>query len=151
MLIEKYLLALRCLNAALIIDPENATVHEQVVRLRQALSTKLESLSPKVVEVIKSEFTVVDASTDLKQYNDDFKSKHANSAPHIISAIKTSAFLGEDQAKAAKDLEDVLQIPDVHHEQAEEVLGLLRQWRSDEAEPFKSKAHEKWPEVTAFA
>ncbi|KAK7755489.1 hypothetical protein SLS62_002419 [Diatrype stigma] len=148
---EKYLLALRCLNAALIIDPENATVHEQVVRLRQALSTKLESLSPKVVEVIKSDFTAVDDSTDLKQYNADFKSKHANSAPHIISAIKTSAFLGEDQAKAAKDLESVLEIPDVHHEQAEEVLGLLRQWRSDEAEPFKSKAHEKWPEVTAFA
>lgn len=139
------------MNAALALDPENATVHEQVVRFRQALNTKLESLPPKVAEVLKSEFTAIDGSTDLKKYNAEFQSKHAKSAPHVISAIKTSAFLGADQAQCAQDLVGVLAIPDVHHEQAEEVLGLLRQWRSDEAEPFKGKAHEKWPEVTAFA
>ncbi|RYP75814.1 hypothetical protein DL770_007331 [Monosporascus sp. CRB-9-2] len=150
---QKFVLALRCLNAALAIEPDNATVHEQTVRFRQALNLVLDSLPPKVAEVLKTGFTAIDASTDLQQYNTEFRSRHADSAPHVISAIKTAAVLGfEDQAKCAKELaETVLEVSNVHFEQAEEVVGILRQWRSDEAEAFRARAHEKWPQVTAFA
>ncbi|KAI5862529.1 N-terminal acetyltransferase A, auxiliary subunit [Durotheca rogersii] len=147
---EKYLLALRCLNAALTIDAENPTIHEQVVRFRQALNSKIDSLPSKTVEVLKSVFTLVDSSTDLKNYNADFWEKHKDSAAHVISAIKIERFLGGDKAKTEKDIATVLDIQDVHYEQAEEALAILRQWRSSEADAFKAAAHEKWPNVTAF-
>ncbi|RYP58666.1 hypothetical protein DL769_008852 [Monosporascus sp. CRB-8-3] len=150
---QKFVLALRCLNSALAVEPDNATLHEQVVRFRQALNLVLDSLPPKLAEVLKTGFNTIDASTDLKQYNAEFRSRHADSAPHVISAIKTAALLGfEDQAKCAKELaETVLEVPNVHFGQAEEVVGILRQWRSDEADAFRARAHEKWPQVTAFA
>ncbi|OTA99846.1 hypothetical protein M426DRAFT_324834 [Hypoxylon sp. CI-4A] len=147
---EKYILALRCLNAALAIDPEHPTVHEQVVRFRQALNSKLDSLPPKVAEVLKSGFTTIDASTDLKKYNADFKAKHQDSASHVIFAIKTERLLGEDKKKAEKDLAEVINLKSIDHEQAIETLALLRQWRSSEVDTFKTAAHKKWPEVTAF-
>ncbi|OTA87776.1 hypothetical protein M434DRAFT_399365 [Hypoxylon sp. CO27-5] len=148
---EKYLLALRSLNAALALDPEHPMVHEQVIRFRQALNSKLESLPPKVAEVLKSEFTAVDASTDLKKFNDDFKEKHKDSPSHVISAIQAEKLLGGDKKKSEKDLAGVLNLKGIQHDQAIEVLALLKSWRSSEADAFKEAAHEKWPEVTAFA
>lgn len=38
---KKYLLALKCLNAAQELDPENPKAHEQSVRLRQARKSSL--------------------------------------------------------------------------------------------------------------
>ncbi|KAI8962934.1 N-terminal acetyltransferase A, auxiliary subunit [Daldinia sp. FL1419] len=148
---EKYLLALRCLNAALALDPDHPTVHEQVVRFRQALDSKIESLPPKVVEVLKSGFTILDAAADLKSYNASFQEKHKDSPAHIISTVKTERLLGEDKKKTEKDLVGILNLKGVHHEHAEEVLAILKQWHSDEADTFKVAAHEKWPEVTTFA
>ncbi|KAI0834328.1 N-terminal acetyltransferase A, auxiliary subunit [Hypoxylon sp. FL0890] len=148
---EKYLLALRSLNAALAIDPEHPMVHEQVIRFRQTLNSKLESLPPKVAEVLKAEFTAVDASADLKKFNADFKEKHKDSPPHVISAIQAEKLLGEDKKKAEKDLAGVISLKNIQHDQAIEVLALLKSWRSSEADTFKTAAHEKWPEVTAFA
>ncbi|KAI0110233.1 N-terminal acetyltransferase A, auxiliary subunit [Daldinia grandis] len=148
---EKYILALRCLNAALALDADHPTVHEQVVRFRQALDSKMESLPPKVAEVLKSEFTIIDAREDLKKYNANFQEKHKNSPPHVISAVKAERLIGEDKKKTEQDLAGVLNLKDIHHEHAEEVLAILRQWRSDEADSFKAAAHEKWPEVTVFA
>lgn len=139
------------MNAALAIDADHPTVHEQVVRFCQILNSKTTSLAPKVVEVLKSGFTAVDASADLKRYNTSFQEKHKNSSAHVISAIKTERLLGEDKKKSEKDLVGVLKLEDVQHEQAIEALALLRQWRSSEADTFKKAAHEKWPEVTAFA
>ncbi|KAL7628416.1 hypothetical protein AAE478_002619 [Parahypoxylon ruwenzoriense] len=147
---EKYLLALRCLNSALAIDASNPTIHEQVVRFRQILNSKVDSLPSKVAEVLKSEFTTIDASADLKKFNADFLEKHKDSPSHVISAIKIERLLGEDKKKSEKDIAGVLDMKDAQYEQAEEVLALLRQWRSSEADAFKTAAHEKWPEVTAF-
>ncbi|KAI1334949.1 NMDA receptor-regulated protein 1-domain-containing protein [Xylariaceae sp. FL0016] len=147
---EKYVLALRCLNNALVVDPANSTVHEQLVRFRQVLKTKLSSLSSKVQEVLK-DFTAIDASTDLKKYNTDFEAKHKDSAPHTISSIKIRKLLGEDSKQCEKDLANVLSVKNVEYEYAAEALGLLQQWRSPEAEAFKKAAHAKWPEVTIFA
>ncbi|KAI2610518.1 N-terminal acetyltransferase A, auxiliary subunit [Hypoxylon sp. NC1633] len=148
---EKYLLALRCLNAALALDAENPTVHEQVVRFRQALNSKISSLPDKVADVLKSGFTAVDRSADLKKFNADFRAKHNDSASHVISAIKTERLLGGDKPKSEKDLAAVLDIKDVQYEQAAEALSLLKQWRSGEADLLKKAAHEKWPEVSVFA
>jgi N-alpha-acetyltransferase 15/16, NatA auxiliary subunit len=139
------------LKAALALDPTNPQVHEQLVHFRHVINSKLASLPPKVQEVIKSEFTTLDASADLKKYNADFQAKHKDSAPHVISAVKTKKLLGEDSSKVEKELAEVLSVKDVQFEQAIEVLDLLRGWRSKEVDGFKKAAAGKWPEVTAFA
>ncbi|KAH8894269.1 N-terminal acetyltransferase A, auxiliary subunit [Thozetella sp. PMI_491] len=54
---KKYLLALRCLNAALSLDKAHPKAQEQVTRFQQAVKPVLSSLPPKVQEIIKSEFT----------------------------------------------------------------------------------------------
>ncbi|KAI1504545.1 NMDA receptor-regulated protein 1-domain-containing protein [Biscogniauxia marginata] len=148
---EKYVLALRCLNAALAIDATNPTVHEQAVRFRQVLDTKLASLPSKVADVLKSSFTAIEASTDLKSYNAEFERKHKDSPLHVISAIKTRKLLGEDAKQCENDLTNVLSLESIDYETAAEALGLLWQWRSSEADAFKKASHEKWPEVTLFA
>ncbi|KAI8946652.1 tetratricopeptide [Xylaria longipes] len=147
---EKYLLALRCLNAALAIDATNPVVHEQAVRFRQELSSKLASLPAKVAEVIKTEFTAIPPSTDLKEYNAEFLKQHKDSAPHVVSAVKIQKLLGEDQNTCEKALFDILKLKSDNWEPAAEALGLLFQWRSGEAEAFKKAAEETWPEVTLF-
>ncbi|KAI1130058.1 tetratricopeptide [Nemania abortiva] len=148
---EKYLLALGCLNAALAIDAANPVVHEQAVRFHQEVNSKLSSLPPKVAEVIKSEFTALEASTDLKKYNAEFLEKHKDSAAHVVSAVKIQKLLGEDQKTCEKGLFGVLSLKSADWEPAAEALGLLLQWRSSEAEAFKKAAQEAWPEVTLFS
>ncbi|KAI1423372.1 tetratricopeptide [Xylaria sp. FL1777] len=147
---EKYLLALHCLNAALAIDATNPVVHEQAVRFHKELGSKLASLPAKVAEVIKAEFTAINASTDLKQYNNEFLEKHKDSAAHVVSAIKVRKLLGEDQKTCEKALFGVLSLKSEDWEPAAEALGLLYQWRSSEADAFRKAADETWPEVTLF-
>ncbi|KAK0621716.1 NMDA receptor-regulated protein 1-domain-containing protein [Bombardia bombarda] len=53
---KKYLLALRCLNAALSLDKDHPRVKEQVVEFQKAVEPVLQSLAPKVQDVFKSEF-----------------------------------------------------------------------------------------------
>ncbi|KAI1304829.1 tetratricopeptide [Xylaria venustula] len=147
---EKYLLALQCLNAALVIDATNPVVHEQAVRFHQEINSKLASLPANVAEVIKTEFTALDASTDLKKYNAEFLEKHKNSAAHVVSAIKVQKLLGEDQKTCEKSLFGILGLKSDDWEPAAEALGLLFQWRSSEADAFRKAAAETWPEVTLF-
>ncbi|TGJ86498.1 hypothetical protein E0Z10_g2274 [Xylaria hypoxylon] len=147
---EKYLLALHCLNSAVAIDAASPVVHEQAVRFHQEMSAKLASLPAKVTEVIKTEFTAIDASTDLKKYNPEFLERHKDSAAHVVSAIKIRKLLGEDQKACEKALFDVLSLNTDDWEPAAEALGLLFQWRSSEAEAFRKAADETWPEVTLF-
>ncbi|KAI0398499.1 tetratricopeptide [Xylariaceae sp. FL0594] len=147
----KYLLALRCLNAALAIEATNPEVHEQAVRFRQEMNTKLPSLPAKVAEVIKAEFTAIEPSTDLKQYNADFLARHKDSAPHVVSAVKVQKFLGEDVKVCEQGLKEVLGMKSTNWEPAAEALALLFQWHSSEAEAFKKAAHDVWPEVTLFS
>ncbi|KAK3991022.1 N-alpha-acetyltransferase 15, NatA auxiliary subunit [Cladorrhinum sp. PSN332] len=56
---SKYLLALRCLKAALALNKEHPKVLEQASRFHKLISDSLDSLSPKVQEVIKAELTTV--------------------------------------------------------------------------------------------
>ena len=59
LLLDKYLLALRCLKAALALNKDHPKVLEQATRLRKALGGAMDSLAPKVKEVIESELVAV--------------------------------------------------------------------------------------------
>lgn len=56
---DKYLLALRCLKAALALNKDHPKLPDQASRLRKALDGALGSLAPKVKEVIESELSGV--------------------------------------------------------------------------------------------
>ncbi|KAK3361203.1 NMDA receptor-regulated protein 1-domain-containing protein [Lasiosphaeria ovina] len=59
---KKYLLALRCLKAALALDKSNTTVREQAIRLRKTIDPILDSLAPKLQEVFRSELNAIGIS-----------------------------------------------------------------------------------------
>lgn len=148
---EKYVIALGCLNAALALDPSHPQVHEQAVKFLHILKAKMASLPTKVQEVIKSEFTFIEPSADLKKYNADFESKHKESPLHKLSAVKTKKTLGEEKEKCEKELMGVLGMVNVKFEDALEAMKVLEEWRSKSVDEFRGKAKAEWPEVTAFA
>jgi N-alpha-acetyltransferase 15/16, NatA auxiliary subunit len=113
--------------------------------------TKFEALPPKVQEVLTAEFKGLEASTDLKKYNDEFEAQHKTSALHAISVVKTRKLLGDDQSKSEESLLKILQMKQAQFEDAQEVIAVLRSWRSKKIGEAKTAAKERWPEVTAFA
>ncbi|KAL1604637.1 hypothetical protein SLS59_003832 [Nothophoma quercina] len=149
---KKYLLALKCLNAAQELDPENPKAHEQSVRLRQALN-KASDLPAESTQVIKDTFTTPAADADLKAYNDDFISKHSESAPHLQAAY-TARFALDNSTKSQNeaDLVKTLDLSNITFEQAEQGLTLLSEWKSEEKvkDEYKSNAAGRWSEATVF-
>lgn len=144
------MLALRCLNHAAAVDPNNPKVHEQAIALRQAVNGA-KALPPTVAEVLKEQFTIIDSSADLKKVNNEFQAKNKASPRHAIAAIRAKRTLGEDRSKVEKEMSSVLDMADVTFEDAIEALETLRRWRSPEEETFKKAAQAKFPNVTRLS
>ena len=146
----KYVLALRSLKAAAAIDPESPRLHSQTVALRHALNQEKE-LPAKVQEVLKEEFDLIEPSTDLKKYNQDFQAKHKASPRHVLAAIRVKRVLGEDRSKCDKEVTSLLDNSSIDFTIAIEALETLKRWKSPEEAEFKKAAQAKWPEVTRLA
>jgi hypothetical protein len=148
----KYILALKCLNAALALKADPAQVHERVVAFHHTVKPLVDSLPLKVAEVIRSEFTVLPLSEEANQFNDVFYSKAKDDAALALAAIRSRRTLGGDRAQCEQALVGLLQIDGVRVEDARVALSTLKSWRSSEAaEMFEKTARAKWPEVTRFA
>lgn len=143
-------MALRCLNAAAAIDPSNPGVHEQAVAFQLAFKAATD-LPPKVSEVIKTSFTLIKASQDLKSFNDSFEKKHNQSYDHRLAAIKTKKLLGVDKTTLEKEVTDLLSLPGADFNDAVNGLETLRSWRSGEASSYVEAAQKKWPGVTRLS
>ncbi|POR39012.1 N-alpha-acetyltransferase 16, NatA auxiliary subunit [Tolypocladium paradoxum] len=147
---RKYVLALRCLNAALALDSDSPKLHEQVVAFRSMLNG-VSDLAPKVTEVLKAEFNAVSESASLSKYIEEFEKKHSASPRHLLSAIAAKKTVGEDKAKCGKDVASLLNMDGVTSGDAIEMLETLKSWRSTEVQGFRKAALAKWPEVTRLA
>lgn len=108
------------------------------------------TLSPKVAEVIKAEFTEIPASTDLAKHNEEFRQRHKSSAQHILASIRVQDRLGEDRGKLGKEVAGLLQIEGVELREASDAQEVLKGWKSGELEAFKKAAAQKWPESSVF-
>lgn len=139
------------MKAALALDPESPKAHEQAVRLRHGLNKDLETLSPKVVEVINAEFTEIPASADLAKVNQEFREKHKNSPQHVLASIRAQDRLGEDRSKLSKDIVGLLGVEGVQLEDASDAQEVLKGWNSGELDGFKKAAAQKWSESSTFA
>lgn len=115
----------------------------------QLLKTSTD-IEPKVLEVLKAEFNVVDPSADLVKLNDEFLAANKNSPRHVLSAVKVQKLLGQDKAKSEEAVAGILDIPDVTYEDAIEGLEVLKSWRSSQ-ESYKKAAQQKFPNVTRLA
>lgn len=131
-------------------DRQNAKAHEQAVRLRQALDKEAGTLSAKVAEVIKAEFTEIPASTDLAKHNEDFRQRHKGSAQHVLASIRAQDRLGEDRGRLGKQVAGLLQIEGVELGDASDAQEVLKSWKSGELDAFKKAAAQKWPESSLF-
>ncbi|KEY69841.1 hypothetical protein S7711_08981 [Stachybotrys chartarum IBT 7711] len=145
---KKYLLALRCLNAARAIDPQHPRVHEQTVQFRHTLKSNAD-LAAKVSEVVKHEFRDPDEATDLRKYNEEYQKKDLSDTRRLISAIKVKRLLGEDQGACERELLELGE--GGSFEDGIEILDTLKSWRSSGVSKFRELARSKWPEVTRLA
>lgn len=138
--------------AAAALDREHSKVHEQIVRFKLAIDKDMEGLPFKSAEVIKSEFTLIPASTPLTQYNDEYLTKHKDCARRTLSALSVRRMLSPDSASScAKDVAAAIKLQSITMEEAKEALALLSSWQSAEVESFRSNAAVKWPKAAAFA
>ena len=148
---EKYLLALKCLLAAWALDKEHSKVHGQLIRFKLAIDENSEALAPKTAAIIKSEFTLLPASVNLSQYNDEYLVRHKDCARRTVSALKVRRLLSPDKAMSCqKDAANVIKLPSITMEEARETLKLLFSWNSNDIDSFRAQAAAKWPRATAF-
>ncbi|KAH5073392.1 hypothetical protein HBI17_147320 [Parastagonospora nodorum] len=150
---KKYLLALKCLQAAREVDPEDPTVHEQSIRFRQTIAKLSEPLPSQVSQVINETFTTPAVDADLKAYNDSFLQKHPESASHLQAAYNVRHILDStSKSQNEQDLIKVLDLPDVTIQQALAGFGLLEEWRSEKQvkDDYRAKAAGRWSEATVF-
>ncbi|EKJ69489.1 hypothetical protein NXS19_003461 [Fusarium pseudograminearum] len=146
---KKYVLALRCLTAASALDPKSPRVHEHNVAFAQLLKTTTD-IEPKVLEVLKAEYSAVDPSADLVKFNDEFLAANKDSPRHVLSAIKVQKLLGQDKTKSEEGVAGILDIPGATYEDAIEGLEVLKSWRSSQ-EPYKKAAQQKFANITRLA
>ncbi|KIW06834.1 uncharacterized protein PV09_02514 [Verruconis gallopava] len=148
---KRYLLALRCLIAAHALDAEQATLHEQLVRFRQALDADSESKSAKADQVLKANLSIVPETKDLKSFNNAYMAKHKDCARKTRAGLRVRQLLDpSSKAQNEKDLIALVEKADM--KEAIEGLETLKQWNSDAKvkEDYISKAKAKWPQASTF-
>ena len=151
-MIEKYLLALRCLLATFALSPSDPTGHQQLIRLKHALTAHTPALPPKVSEIIKDELEPLFLSPgiDLKKFNDDWLEKHKGSAEHVLAGLQARQHLH----KASKDAneKEVIQLLGSNETSlADAVMAVevVREWGGDVTKVMEV-AGKRWPEASTF-
>ena len=148
---EKYLLAMQCLNSAIALEATNPKVHERTVQFQHAVAPELGSLPATTAEVLKSEFPALKEGGDLNEFNDEFVAANKASPRHWHAGIRARRMLGGDKAECEERLVKLAGMEGLELEDALEVLGTLREWKSGRADAFKEVARKRWPEASGFA
>ncbi|KAF1816992.1 NMDA receptor-regulated protein 1 [Eremomyces bilateralis CBS 781.70] len=151
---RKYLLAMKALVAAHKLDPEHATLHEQLIRMRRTLDDLPAPLSAPTAAVMKEVSTILPASDSLASFNDAFLAKHKDSVTHVQSALRVRALLDPtSKMQNEKALVATLELPSITMKDAQGALSILSEWKSDAVvrQGYAEAASKKWPESTVFS
>ena len=149
---SKYLLAAKCATQLHSIDAEDPQLHVMRFKLRQLLRDKPDDLKEKVASIIAGAATeLVDQDAkDLTRWNEAWRSKHSQSAPHIHAYLRVRQLHDPDSQKQnEKDLIDSLSLEDMALEDAVAGLELLEEWGSSSTD-YKRVAAERWKEAIVF-
>ncbi|PHH80846.1 hypothetical protein CDD80_6405 [Ophiocordyceps camponoti-rufipedis] len=148
---NKYVLALRCLKAAVALDADFPGVPERVVSFYAILETT-KDLSGKARDALRVEFKTVDEVGGAREYVEAFRRRHPKSPRHALSAVAAKRLLpGLDRASCDKEAAALVDMEGSTSDDAVRLLDTLRGWRSGEAMRLKKAAQAKWPEVTRLA
>ena len=101
--------------------------------------------------MLQDSFQLIEASQDLKSFNDAFAKKHSDSPLHRLAAIKAKNLLGGDRASLEKEVTELLSLSSIDYTDAIQGLETLKRWRSSEVEGYKKAAQAKFPDVTRLA
>ncbi|KAF8474760.1 NMDA receptor-regulated protein 1 [Kalaharituber pfeilii] len=157
---KKYLRALSCLRAAAKLDPEDPTLHGQIIRYKKAVDSTPDLLPSEVKTIIDSEFYGVllpSKDTDLVSINNEYLTKHKDTPQHLRGALRAKFALGtvspDELAKEViksitKGLNDTYELKDVN-----EGLELLKEVKVGEqaVEEFKKVARRRWETANVLA
>jgi hypothetical protein len=147
-------MALKCLNQAHQISPEDPGLHVRLVEFRKALDAADEQ-PKKVKEVIKSCSKIVPTGSNLKSFNEEYAKKHAGSPKAVFSILTARRLLdGSDAVKKAteEELIKTLSLKGASLEDAVAGLAVLKKWKSgsDVVEKYTEGAGKVWKEATLF-
>lgn len=120
------------------------------MRFKLAIDAASVSIPEKAAEVIKAEFTLFPPATTPSDFNEDFLSKHSDSARHIFAGLRVRQLLpSHDKSKSESEILASLDLSNIKLVEAIEGLELLSSWKSS-TESYVSKANSLWPEATVF-
>lgn len=106
------------------------------------------------MSVINSEFnTILPASTDLAQHNENFLQQHHDSAAHVQAALRVRQLLDPDSRE--KNQQDVIRTLALEGCGLEDAVAGLEWLRGEKAkreyvDDYVAAARERWPDATAF-
>lgn len=152
------MLALKSLLKSMKIDPNHATLHEQLVRFRLAVEAAGSEIKANTKTVLDQHWKTLYHGKDLKAFAAEFEKKNvetatAGSVDHVIAAAMVSSLTEKEITKAEKLLFLVDQDRFAGSRTLENtvlVLKTLRSMRSSRAQEFKAKAHGWFPLATVF-
>ena len=135
------------------IDKHHPTAHEQSCRLRLALDASPKAFPAKVQDVLQSQFLSKLPSQSVAESNQEYLHKHKGSGPHVQAAVRLGSLLEDhDKAKSVRSIQETLDASDLSIKEAVDGLRLLEEMDGgvEARQGYIHKAHQRWPEATAF-
>jgi N-alpha-acetyltransferase 15/16, NatA auxiliary subunit len=112
-------------------------------------------LPDKAAEVLKSCSSIVPKASEMQQFNEEFKKRHAGSTKHALAALKVRRMLDpSDATKNAAEKETLAALDgSASLGDAQAGLEMLKEWKSGEKVigEYLAQARKKWPEAAALS
>ncbi|KAK8166713.1 N-alpha-acetyltransferase-like protein 15 [Phyllosticta citrichinensis] len=151
---RKHLLALKCLRSAHELDPENPALHHQIIRFQkelEALAKAPSDADKPVLQVLKSQFTLIPADTSAAAFNAAFLERHAKSAPHVVAGLHARVLL-DPSTKAKSEDEAIKAVVGLETAQLADAMAArdaLREWGStaEVLQRWEKEVKARWTEA----
>lgn len=152
------MLALKSLLKSIKIDPNHATLHEQLVRFRLAVEAAGSEIKVNTKTVLDQHWNTLYHGKDLRAFAAEFEKKNVESnnpgsVDHVIAAAMVAS-LTEKEVGKANDMLFLVEQDRFKGSRTLEntvlVLKTLRSMRSSRAQEFKTKAHAWFALATVF-
>ena len=156
--LDKPILALRSLLAALSTSPSHPSTHYQLVQLRHKITNDKSgqfTSSPKSLESLESELSKhLAKDADLTKFNDHYLQEHSEDAPAVRAALRLRGEILKPDSKGevSADLIRILALDSSDLKDATEGLQVLKDLKPEQKhlDLYLAAAKERYPEAKVF-